>query len=278
MFGITLGVFVGLAAACLVYYGMGMTASRSTQRTTAVLVFIACVLIGTLFTSVVRVGTGEIAVMTRFGRVTGQELGEGIHFKNPLDVANKYDVKIQKREIEAAAASADLQDVTAILGVNFKLRMGAVSEIHRTVGTDFEDKLIGLAIQEVFKASTARFDAIQLITDRSRVKQVAVGSLRERLQSFGIEVIDLSIINFSFSSEFTTAIEQKQVAQQNAERAKFNLDAARTDAEAQRVQSETLSPLFLQKLFLEKWNGVLPQVVGSENSLLLDFTSQTRPN
>jgi regulator of protease activity HflC (stomatin/prohibitin superfamily) len=218
------------------------------------------------FASTVVIGTGEIAVMTRFGRVTGQELGEGFHIKNPLDHANKYDVKVQKEEAKAAAASKDLQDVQATLVVNYALAPGEVSDIHQNVGTLYREKLVDPAIQEVFKASTAGYDATSLITKRSEVKENAVSLLRERLDDFGIRVVDLSITNFAFSAEFTQAIEAKQVAQQNAERARFNLDASKIDAQAQEVQAATLSDLFLRKLFLEKWNGELPRVMGSDES------------
>lgn len=230
-----------------------------------------------LFNSITTVGTGEIAVMTRFGRVTGQELDEGLHLKLPIDKANKYDVKVQREEVKAAAASKDLQDINSTLVLNYSLREGEVDEIHRTLGNEYREKVIDPALQEVFKASTARYDATQVITNRAEVKSLAVKLLRERLESFGITVVDLNITNFSFSKEFSAAIEDKQVAQQRAQRAQFNLEAARIDAEAQQVQATTLSPLYLQKLFLEKWNGRLPQVLGSDAGVLVDLLQGTQP-
>ncbi len=231
------------------------------------------VLLWLFFASTVVVGTGEIAVMTRFGRVTGQELGEGFHIKNPLDTANKYDVKVLKADAKATAASKDLQDIHATLVLNYSLEPGEISEIHQNVGTAYQEKLIDPAIQEVFKASTAGYDATQLITSRAEVKKVATDLLRDRLSPHGIRVTDegLSITNFQFSPEFTEAIEAKQVAQQNAARARFNLEASKTDAEAQKAQAATLSEFYLQKLFLEKWNGVLPEVMGSEFGFLRDL-------
>lgn len=227
------------------------------------------VLLFTLLASITTVGTGEIAVMTRFGRVTGQELGEGLHLKVPVDKANKYDVKVQRETAEAAAASKDLQDVNTVLVINYKLKAGEVSEIHRTIGIDYKEKLIDPALQEVFKASTAKFDATQLITDRAQVKQDTQKLLESRLDDFGITVINVSITNFSFSSEFSKSIEDKQVAQQNAERAKFNLERAIIDAEAQRVQKTSLSTELLKKYELDnqadaikKWNGQMPTYVG----------------
>lgn len=236
-------------------------------------------LLFTLLASIARVGTGEIAVMTRFGRVTGQELGEGIHLKNPLDKANKYDVKVQKEQAEAAAASKDLQDVNSTLVINYSLEAGRVSEIHQNVGEIYKEKLIDPAIQEVFKAATAKYDATTLITDRAGVKKEAFELLRDRLDPYGITVLDLSITNFSFSPEFAKAIEDKQVAQQNAEKAKFNAQKAEQDAqaeinrakgsaEAQRLQQQTLTPLLVQKQFIEKWDGKMPVVVGGEGNLL----------
>lgn len=237
-------------------------------------VIAAIILVWLMFAATVTVGTGQIAVMTRLGDVTGQELGSGFHLKNPFDKANVYDIKTQKEQVDAAAASKDLQDVKATLVVNYNLEAGKISTIHRTLGTKYKEKVVDPAIQEIFKSATAKFNATELITERGRVKHDAQTQLTERLEKFGVRVQDLSITNFSFSPEFTAAIEAKQVAQQNAERAKFNLEASRTEAEAQAAQGATLTPQFLQKLFLDKWNGVLPQVMGSDTSLLLQLAGQ----
>lgn len=222
----------------------------------------AILLLWLIFAGTVSVDTGEIAVMTRFGRVTGQELGEGFHVKNPLDRANKYDIKVQRSNAKAAAASKDLQDVHADLVLNYSLEPGQVSDIHQKVGTTWEDKLVEPAIQEVFKASTAKYAARELITERAMVKANAVNLLRDRLAPYGVRVVDLSLTNFGFSPAFTQAIEAKQVAAQDAERAKFRLEEAKTNAQAQKVQGASLTEIYLMQQFLEKWNGVLPQYMG----------------
>lgn len=218
-----------------------------------------------LLTSIRVVGTGTVGVVTRFGQVTGRELGEGIHLVMPLGIerANMYDIKIQKQTEQAASASKDLQDVTSTLTLNYRLQHDRVGEMHQTVGTDYRLKLIEPALQEVFKASSAKFSAQELISQRDQVKKDTFTLLKDRLEKFGIIVDDLSIVDFTFSDTFTKAIEEKQVAEQNAQRAKFNLEAAKTDAEAQKVQADTLSPLFLQKQAIEKWNGQLPEYLGN---------------
>lgn len=246
--------------------------SRKLIKSLVVSGVLAIILLWLFFASTATIGTGKIAVMTRFGRVTGQELGEGFHLKNPLDVANGYDIKVLKEQTQAAAASKDLQDVKSTLVINYRLEAGKVSEIHRTVGILYKEKLIDPAVQEVFKGATAKFDATQLITDRPAVKADAYNELVKRLGRYGIVVQDLSITNFSFSPEFTNAIESKQVAAQEAERAKFNLDKANLDAQSQNAQKTSLSTELLQKYAIDKWDGKMPQYLGGSSVFNIPLT------
>ncbi len=228
------------------------------------LILVIAILALLAMTSIRQVGTGQLAVVTRFGRVTGRELGEGLHLVMPLgiDKTVRYDIKVQKDESLVSAASKDLQDVTATLALNYRLEASKVGDIHQQIGPLFALKLIDPALQETFKATSAKYSASELITNRSEVKAEALKVVKERLGNFGIVVDDLSIVNFQFSQAFAKAIEEKQVAQQNAERSRFNLEAAQIDAQAQQVQAQTLSPLFLQKQAIEKWDGKMPQYLG----------------
>lgn len=226
---------------------------------------IALLLFLTLLTSIRIVGTGQVGVVTQYGRVTGRELDEGISLVFPLGVNNvtMYDIKVQKETVTSTAASKDLQDVSSEIVLNYNLERGSVSNIHQTIGASYISKIISPAINEVFKAASAEYTASELITERSRLKTQAQKILSDRLAEYGINVSQLSIVDFKFSDTFSKAIEDKQVAQQNAERAKFNLEAAKTDAEAQRAQSETLTKQYLQKQAIEKWDGQLPTYMGS---------------
>lgn len=220
-----------------------------------------------LLTSIVVVGTGKVGVVTSFGKVTGREMGEGINLKAPYPINRVWvaDVKVQKEQVDSAAASADLQEIHSTLAVNYHLERGQVSEIYQTIGNKYKDRIIDPAIQEAFKAVTARYTAAELLTKRSEVKDVVRKSLEERLHTRGIIVDDISIVNFDFSAEFNRAIEQKQVAQQEAERAKFNLERAKLDAQAQESQKVSLTQEILTKQFIEKWDGHLPTYMGTNN-------------
>jgi len=227
-------------------------------------VFIAVILIITFLTSIRVVGTGQVGVVTQYGRVTGRELNEGLSFVAPWGVNNVtiYDIKVQKEAVTSTAASKDLQDVSSQIVLNYTLNRGSVSKVHQTIGALYVDKIITPAINEVFKAASAEYTASELITKRSELKTVSQKTLADRLAPYGITVSELSIVDFKFSDNFSKAIEEKQVAQQNAERAKFNLEAAYTDAEAQKAQSETLTSEYLQKLAIDKWDGKLPTYLG----------------
>lgn len=227
-------------------------------------VLLIIVLVWGFFSGVRQIGTGQVGVVTRYGQVTGRELHEGLHVVLPFGVeqVSVYDVKVLRSTDQVNAASKDLQDVSSTLAVNYRVDINRVKEVHQKIGINYVEKVVDPATQEVFKATSAKFSAQELITNRAEVKAEAYEQIKQRLTKYGIIVDDLSIVDFKFSEGFTKAIEDKQVAQQNAERAKFNLEAARIDAEAQQAQAQTLSPLYLQKQAIDKWDGRLPTYLG----------------
>lgn len=233
-------------------------------------ILVAFLLLVTLLTSVRRVNTGQIGVVTQYGKVTGRELGEGLSFVVPwgVNTVSRYDIKVQKDISSTQAATKDLQDVTAEVVLNYHLNRGDVSKMHQTIGVDFKDKLVTPALSETFKGASAKYNASELITERASLKKDVYEQLKNRLEKYGIAVDDVSITNFRFSESFSKAIEEKQVAQQNAERAKFNLEAAQTDSQAQAAQSQTLSDQYLRKLAIEKWDGKMPQYVGGGGEVM----------
>lgn len=231
-------------------------------------------IIAWLSTVVVTVRAGEVGIVTRFGAVTGRELGPGVALKLPalIESVVKFDTRVQKQDADASAASNDLQDVQAKLSVNYHLNRGNVSGLYQKVGDDFEEKLLAPAIQEVFKATTAKFTAQDLIRQRTEVKNEATKALAERLRSYGIIVDSVNLVNFTFGQEFTKAIELSQVAQQQVIKAENDLKRvqveadqkiaqAKADAESQRQQAQSITAEYLQLKTIEKWNGVYPSTV-----------------
>lgn len=242
----------------------------------------------TLFSSLRTIDTGKVGVVTQYGQVTGRELGEGLAIVAPWGINNvtEYDVKNQKEEVQSNAATKDLQDVNGTLVINYQLNRGEVSKMHKEVGKEYKDKLITPAINETFKAATAKYNAEQLITQRAEVKTDVYNGLKSRLEKYGIQVLDVSITNFNFSAEFNKAIEAVQIANQQIAKTRQELETTKVEAEkriaeataaaeAQRLQQQTLTPELLRKYEIDaynnainKWNGQLPTTTLGENTIL----------
>lgn len=236
----------------------------------------------TLFSSMRSVDTGRIGVVSRYGKVTGRELDEGLSWVLPWGINNvtEYDIKTQKVEANAKAATKDLQDVSATVALTYQVNRGKVSEIHQKVGKNFQSIEIDPQVQEAFKAVSARYTAGELITGRAEVKQAVVDSLRDRVQKDGRYTIqDVAITNFEFGKAFNDAIEAVQVANQNVAKARQELETTKVEAEkriaeataaaeSQRLQQQTLTAELLYKQWIEKWDGKLPTYVTGDSAIL----------
>jgi regulator of protease activity HflC (stomatin/prohibitin superfamily) len=206
---------------------------------------------------------------------------EGLHLRIPvMQEVVLMDVKVQKAETDAAAASADLQDVTSRVALNYHIVPDQANIVYQKIGIQFKERIIDPAILEVVKAVTAKYTAEELITKRPAVSEAMRLALSDRLIVNNIAVDAFSIVIFSFSKIFTEAIESKQTAEQLALKAKRDLDrikieaeqkitAARAEAESLRLQRANISPdlIELRRIeanmkAIEKWNGILPQVTG----------------
>jgi len=253
---------------------------KAPMRNLIVLGVIIIVLI--MFKPWVLVGAGQRGVVQNFGAVQDNVLSEGIHFKIPVvQTVILMDVKIQKVTTDAASSSSDLQDVDMSVALNYHVIPDKANLVYQTIGVEFKERIIDPAIQEVMKAVSARYTAEELITKRPAVSSEMRESLTTRLIESNIAVDAFSIINFSFSQTFTDAIEAKQTAEQNALKAKRDLDrikveaeqtiaAATAEAEALRLQKMNITPdlIELRKIEAnlnakEKWNGILPEETGA---------------
>ena len=221
------------------------------------------------------VDPGERAVFARFGDVENRCYTEGLYFFNPFTTdMYEIDVKVQAFEVKgASAASRDLQEIHADLVLNFEVDGTKCHELLRSVGTNFKERIVVPAIQEVLKAATAHFPIEKVIQERGKLKEEIVRGLRARLTPYHIVVRDVALTNFGFSAEFSRAIERKQVEEQNVQRAEFLRQQAVKEAERQvalatgQAQSnklirESLTADLIQFEALKKWNGVLPTVTG----------------
>ncbi|OIP68774.1 MAG: membrane protease subunit, stomatin/prohibitin [Oscillatoriales cyanobacterium CG2_30_44_21] len=243
------------------------------------------------FNSFVIINPGEAGVLSILGKAKDGVLLEGVHFKPPVvSQVDVYDLTVQKFEVPAQSSTKDLQQLTASFAINFRLDPIEVVTIRRSQGTlqNIVSKIIAPQTQESFKVAAARRTVEEAITKRDELKQDFDEALSQRLSKYGIIVLDTSVVDLNFSTEFSKAVEEKQIAEQRAQRAVYiareaeqeaeaTVNRAKGQAEAQRLLRETLTSELLQKQAIEKWDGKFPQVLGGSGAvpfLNLDMAKQ----
>ncbi|KAI6134029.1 band 7 family-domain-containing protein [Pisolithus croceorrhizus] len=190
--------------------------------------------------SIYDVPGGFRAVMfDRFAGVKDQATGEGTHFLIPwLQKAILYDCRIKPRNISTTTGSKDLQMVSITLRVLSRPDVSHLPRIYQNLGLDYDERVLPSIANEVLKAIVAQFDAAELITQREVVSARIRSDLLQRADEFHIKLEDVSITHLTFGKEFTQAVEAKQIAQQDAERAKFIVEKAEQERQAAVIRAE----------------------------------------
>lgn len=251
---------------------------------------IAAIVLLIALNSFIIINPGEAGVLSVLGKAKDGVLLEGIHIKPPfVSVVDIYDLTVQKFEVPAQSSTKDLQDLSARFAINFRLDPTQVVEVRRKQGTlqNIVSKIIAPQTQESFKIAAARRTVEEAITKRNELKQDFDEALGNRLDKYGILVLDTSVVDLTFSPEFARAVEEKQIAEQRAQRAVYvaqeaeqeaqaDINRAKGRAEAQRLLAETLKAqggqLVLQKEAIEAWRtggAQMPKVLvmgGDANS------------
>jgi prohibitin 2 len=228
------------------------------------------------------VDPGERGVRVTLGTMADQFVAPGFGLKMPF-ITEIWRVNVQQdtREVSAECFSSDLQQINVQVKVLYRIPETSVVAVLRDyAGNPFEN-LILPRVQEATKEVTALKTAADIVKTREQIKVAALAASRAKIGSLLI-IEDLVIEDVRLSKELENAIEAKMVQQQEAEKAIFKMQQARTDAETLiikakadaesiRIQGEALekTPRLVELKMVEKWNGVSPQVVGAGSNILL---------
>jgi prohibitin 1 len=205
-------------------------------------------------------GGHRAVIFDRFSGVKDGVTGEGTHFLIPL-VQKPYifSIRATPRNITVVTGSKDLQNVNITLRILYRPLPEALPSIFKDIGVEYAEKVFPSITAEVLKAVVARYDASELITQREVVSLKVREALTERARAFGIVLDDISLTHLNFGREFSEAVEAKQVAQQEAERARFLVEKEEQVKQARIINAEgdSQGALLLAKALNEAGEGLL---------------------
>lgn len=246
------------------------------EKLLTIVTIIVLIFLVLFFCSFKTIKSGEIGLKTRFGKITETSLKEGINFKIPfIEKIIKVNIKVQKAEMEIEGSTKDLQIVDTNIAVNYRIDPNKAPNLYKEVGNLYEETVLNPAIKESIKSAIAQYNAEEITINRTAVSQSCLKAIQDKVGKYGIIIEGFNLTDFSFSKEYTKAIEDKQVAEQNLEKSKLEAKKKLVEAEATKkaneLLQESLTDKLIMKQFIEKWNGELPKATSSNS--IFDITS-----
>lgn len=290
MISAILGVlFAGLAIGAIVLAFI----MKDKKRIGAIVVaiFMAVLFVVVPF-SIHTIDAGEIAVVKHLGRAKGVRTA-GTHFDFWLtEEYQVFDAKVQNLDITTAAYSSDAQTMDIALTIQYQIMSDKVVDITNQYGTldILQNRIQSIAIEKT-KAILSSHKAMDIIADRASMSPAVEDNIREAIGAdYYVNIVSVVLTNIDFSDTFESAVEEKMVAEQQQLKAEYEnktkiaqaqaeaeakLIAAQADAEANELLEKSLTDKILQKHYIEKWDGKLPNVVAGEDSMNLLVDSET---
>lgn len=257
-------------------------------------IFIAGAIIAIIimFINVYTVKTGEVAIISTFGKLSEIQ-GEGLHFKIPfmqskqiLEVRERTYIfgKTDEMDTTIEVSTKDIQSIK--LEFTVQASITDAEKLYRAFGSKYEYRFIRPRVIEIVQANIAKYTVEEFVSKRAEISNLIFKNLKDDFKQYGISVSNVSLVNHDFSDEYEKAIESKKVAEQAVERAKAEQEKLKVEAEnqvklaeyklkekelqakANAIESNSLSPQLLRKLALEKWDGHLPKVTNGGNNLI----------
>ena len=256
---------------------------------------IVIILVVLLFWNGYTVDTGEVAIISNFGKVSKIET-EGLHFKIPFVQSRKY---IETREKTYIFGKTDEMDTTLEVSTkdmqSIKLEFTVQASItdplklYTAFQSKYEQRFIRPRVKEIVQATISRYTIEEFVSKRAEISKLIFEDLKDDFSQYGMSVSNVSIVNHDFSDEYERAIESKKVAEQEVEKAKaeqeklkveaenkvrlaeYSLQEKELQAKANAVESNSLSPQLLRKMAIEKWDGHLPKVQGNGSNTFINL-------
>jgi prohibitin 1 len=236
---------------------------------------VAILLLILLFSSTTSIPTGNVGVLTLFGRVTGDVLGEGIHLINPLKSVQKLSVQTQSVKESANVPSNEGLILALDTSLLFRLDRNKAAQVYQTVGDNYAEKIVEPTLRAAIRASTSSHTANALYTNaRELVQQQIQDELTAQLSVRGVIVEAVLLRDVQLPAMLKGSIEAKQQAEQDALRMSFILQKEKQEAERKRIEAQGIADF--QKIVAQ---GISPQLLewkGIEATEKLALSNNTK--
>ena len=201
-------------------------------------VVLAVVIFILLLMSVTRVESGHVAVVTLFGRVTGDVLPEGIHLINPLKAAHELTIRTQEIKESASVPSSEGLVINLDTSLIFHLKGQNAADVFQKIGPDYQAVIVEPTLRAAIREATASHTANALYSnEREQVAEQIKTQLKVELGSRGIEIENILLRDIQLPASLKASIETKQQAEQEALAMNFRLQRERQEAERKRIEA-----------------------------------------
>jgi prohibitin 1 len=226
-------------------------------RSKIMAIAVAVVIFILLMASTTSIPTGNVGVLTLFGRVTGETLAEGIHLVNPLKSVQKLSVQTQSVKESANVPSNEGLILALDTSLLFRLDKSKAAQVFQTVGADYAEKIVEPTLRAAIRASTSAHSANALYTNaRELVQQQIQDELTAQLAPRGVIVENVLLRDVQLPAMLKSSIEAKQQAEQDALRMSFILQKEKQEAERKRIEAQGIADF--QKIVAQ---GISPQLL-----------------
>ena len=232
------------------------------------------------------VDTGEVAVVKRFGEARGVRTS-GAHFDFWVTTTyQRYDAKVQNVDIVTAAYSSDAQTMDIQMTLQYQIMSEKVIDIAKQYGSLelLQNRIESIAIEKT-KAVLSAYKAMNIIADRAAMSPAVESAIKTAIgDEYFVNVTTVVLTNIDFSDAFETAVEEKMIAEQKQLKAEYEnqtkvaqaeaearakIVAAEAEAKANELLEKSLTETILREMYIEKWNGVLPNTVAGDASTIM---------
>lgn len=220
------------------------------------------------------VNAGHVGLVKAFGAYTSVK-EEGLVTTFPWESIEEARIRNASHELRmdggpnGAAASKESQEVFVVATINYSLEKGCVEDLYRNYGSGYYETIIEPRAKQIFKAESVRFAAVEILPNREKIRRETQAELSKQLDQYCVRGLDFLLTNVGFGPEFTAAIEDKQVATQQAAAEKNRVEIERQkarqvviQAEADRIafakRTRSLSPLLVEYERIQKWQ---PEII-----------------